>query len=248
MSTWILLRGLTRETRHWGEFPKLVEAAYPEARVVTLELPGNGLRNTEPSPSTVAELAAFGHIEAARLGLKPRYHLLALSLGGMVATAWAEAWPQEVDACVLINTSFGAFSPLLQRLRPAAWPTLARILLSPTAQERERLVFGLTSSLPPEAHEPMIRAWAELRRAHPVAMKNALRQLLASARYQAPWKAPVPTLVLVGEGDRLVDPRCSLEIARRWRCHRGVHPFAGHDLPLDDGPWVVDQLRRWRRS
>ena len=247
MSTWSLLRGLTREARHWGDFPQLLQAAYPETRVVALELPGNGLRNSEPSPTTVAELAAQAHAEAARLGLRPPYHLLALSLGAMVATAWAEAWPREVDACVLINTSFAAFNPLLQRLQPRAWPSLLRILLSPTALERERLVFALTSSLPPETHEPAIRAWAELRRSHPVALRNALRQLLASARYRAPWKAPVPTLVLFGAGDRLVDPRCSQEIARRWRCHRGVHPFAGHDLPLDDGPWVVDQVRRWRR-
>ena len=70
MSTWILLRGLTREAQHWGDFPKLLQAAYPEMQVVALELPGNGVRHAEPSPTTVRELAAHCHAEAARLGLQ----------------------------------------------------------------------------------------------------------------------------------------------------------------------------------
>jgi hypothetical protein len=24
-----------------------------------------------------------------------------------------------------------------------------------------------------------------------------------------------------------------------------LHPSAGHDLPLDDGPWVAAQVRDW---
>ena len=245
MMTWVLLRGLTRETRHWGAFPDLVQAAFPKARILLLELPGNGLLNTQTSPIRIEAMAAFCQAEMIRLELPPPYHLLGMSLGGMVATAWAEAQPEAIAACVLLITSFGAFSPFHHRLRPGAWPTLARLLMSPTVVGRERLVFNLTSSLPIQPQFPIIQAWAALRRSHPVGMDNALRQLLASARYRAPRRAPVPTLVLAGAGDRLVNPRCSLEIAHRWLCQSALHPFAGHDLTLDDGPWVLDQVCRW---
>jgi pimeloyl-ACP methyl ester carboxylesterase len=244
MTTWILLRGLTREQGHWGHFPDQWLEVFPQDRVLTMELPGNGALHGQRSPASVAALAAHCHREAARLGLAPPFHLLAMSLGAMVATRWAVHHPADVAACVLINTSFGAFSPLHQRLRPRAWPTLLRLGIPSKPEEREHRIFRLTSSLPePPAH--LIEAWAALRRARPVRFGNAVRQLLAAARFHPPLRAPVPTLVLTSAGDRLVDPRCSRAIARRWGCALAVHPSAGHDLPLDDGPWVAQAVRRW---
>jgi hypothetical protein len=48
--------------------------------------------------------------------------------------------------------------------------------------------------------------------------------------------------VLAGAGDRLVDPTCSRRLAAAWACPLAVHPWAGHDLPLDDAQWVLDQV------
>ena len=42
MSTWIFLRGLTRESGHWGTFTAQFEKAMPGCEVVALDLPGNG--------------------------------------------------------------------------------------------------------------------------------------------------------------------------------------------------------------
>ena len=245
MNTWILLRGLTRETAHWGDFPGTLAHALHESQVVPLELPGNGTLRAMPSPTRVADMASFCHQEAARLGLRPPYHLLALSMGGMVAAAWASAHPDEIAALVMINTSFGSFSPLHHRLRPGAWATLARILVNPDAWRRERLIFELTSSLPQRSRESVLEAWTAIRLARPVHPLNVARQVFASARFRAPLSAPARALVLAGSGDRLVDPRCSRTIAQRWSCPLAIHPTAGHDLPLDDGPWVALQIRNW---
>ncbi|MEO8807178.1 MAG: alpha/beta hydrolase, partial [Burkholderiaceae bacterium] len=57
MSTWVLLRGLTRESRHWGEFPMLLEAQLGPVQVVTLDLPGNGQRHAQASPTRVVDMA-----------------------------------------------------------------------------------------------------------------------------------------------------------------------------------------------
>jgi hypothetical protein len=73
-----------------------------------------------------------------------------------------------------------------------------------------------------------------------------LRQLLAAMRYRVADTPPAAAvLVLVSAGDGLVDPRCSWRLAARWRTPLAEHPQAGHDLPLDDGPWVADQIARW---
>jgi pimeloyl-ACP methyl ester carboxylesterase len=244
MSTWILLRGLTREKRHWGGFQTKWQEAFPGAKVVTMELPGAGELNAEVSPTTIEGMAARCHREALSMGLAPPYNLLAMSLGAMVAAAWAEQRPGDMNACVLINTSFGSFSPLQRRLRPRAWPILLRLLLTPSIARQERLIFKLTSNLT-EAPTGLIDDWVSIRVSHPVALGNAIRQLFAAAIYRAPSRLKVPTLVLTSQGDRLVNPQCSRDIARQWDCALSVHLWAGHDLPLDDGAWILKEVHDW---
>ncbi|WLT31897.1 alpha/beta fold hydrolase [Geothrix sp. PMB-07] len=244
MSTWILLRGLTRESRHWGDFPGQLQAALPLARILAVDLPGNGTFHQEASPLTVQGMVAHARAQLVELGAAPPFHLLALSMGAMVATAWAEAFPGEVAGCVLINTSFRGFSPPHRRLRPRAWPSLLRMPLTPSAEGRERLLFSLTSRREAGPVPPW-KAWVEIRRSRPGHLRNALRQLLAAARFKAPAQAPAPTLVLTSAGDGLVASRCSLDISRRWACALAIHPWAGHDLTLDDGAWVAHQIRQW---
>jgi pimeloyl-ACP methyl ester carboxylesterase len=52
-------------------------------------------------------------------------------------------------------------------------------------------------------------------------------------------------LLLAGQQDRLVDVKCSLTLAHHWSCAIRLHPAAGHDLPLDDGAWVSQQVKDW---
>jgi pimeloyl-ACP methyl ester carboxylesterase len=244
MSTWILLRGLTREKRHWRSFPQQLAEGLEGARIIPLELPGNGELNGLSSPASIEGMASYCHAEVARLGVPPPYHLLGMSMGAMVATTWATNHPEEVAACVLINTSSGGFSPVHHRFRPLAWKVLLQSLVTRSLEQREALIFKLTSRLvAPGA--PVIEDWVAIRRTRPVYAWNALRQILAAARFRAPSISPVPTLILASNRDRLADPRCSMAIARRWNCGLAVHPSAGHDLPLDDGEWVAKEIHRW---
>ena len=244
MSTWILLRGLTRECRHWGRFPQLLCNKLQPADVIALDLPGNGEFNAVASPLSLADTASHCHDELVRRGISPPYRLMAMSMGAMVATAWAQRFPADIEACVLINTSFGAFSPFHARLRPRAWPTLIRLLLTQNARVQEQLVFNLTSQLA-DASPALINEWIAIRRSRPVSARNALRQLIAATRFRAPPTAPVQTLVLASASDGLVSADCSMEIARRWNCPIVVQPTAGHDLPLDDGEWVGREVHKW---
>lgn len=249
---WILLRGLTRETAHWGTFAAGLQQALPRDKVLALDLPGNGEFHAAPSPLSVQKMVQACRQELAQRAVAPPYHLLVMSLGAMVATEWTRAAPSDVAACVLINTSMRPFSPAYHRLRPhnlwallqLAWRwNTSRDLAK--AEAAEQIILRMTSNCADE-HAPVIAHWAAVRNQRPVSARNALRQLAAAARYRAPDVAPlVPTLLLGSCHDQLVDSRCSGAIAKAWGVPVRMHPFAGHDLPLDDPQWVIDEVLRW---
>ena len=243
--SWVLLRGLMRDSRHWGGFPDVLRAALPGTRLCLLDLPGNGLRHQEQSPDSVPAMAEWVRTELRRQGLKPPYRVFAMSLGAMVTVAWADAHPQEIERAVLANTSLKPISPFYRRLKPAAWPLLLRMALGkPSAREAEEAILQLTSNHR-EQTRTVLDDWIAWRLSHPVSRANALRQLLAAMRFHAPSRPPQTRLLLLtGAQDRLVDTRCSQALAAAWGCEIAVHPTAGHDLPLDDAAWVAAQLDR----
>lgn len=245
MTTYILLRGLTREAAHWGRFPEELRHALGDATVAAIDLPGAGELHTMRSPARIEDIAMQCQAQALSLGLPPPYHLVALSLGAMVAVAWARQHPEEVATAVLINTSLASQCPPWRRLRPTAWPVLLRLLLPATDVARESIIHRLTSNRPANA-QATVKEWAALRKRHPVAAANALRQLWAAARYR-PSVPPDYTrlLVLASRGDRLVNPDCSRRLAQAWHADYAEHPDAGHDLPLDDGAWVATRIADW---
>ena len=246
MSSWVLLRGLARGSGHWGDFPAVLQQRLGGIRVVTLDLPGNGTLHDQRSPTRIEALAEACRERMRALDAAPPYHLLAVSLGAMVALEWAARAPADVAGCVLVNTSVGGLSPWTRRLRPATMPTLLAVALScGSARHQEAAILRLTSRNP-QAAAAVVERWAGLRTSEPVARLNAARQLLAAARYRPPARPPaVPLLLLGSRGDALVVPRCSCDIARRWGGDSALHPSAGHDLTLDDGAWVAAQVERW---
>jgi pimeloyl-ACP methyl ester carboxylesterase len=244
MTTWVLLRGLVREQRHWGDFPHLLQAAFPEANVVTLDLPGNGSLVRETSPTSVEDMAEFCRAELHRRGIAGPYHLLALSLGAMVAVAWNCIAPEEVAGSVLINTSLRPFSPFYRRLKPHNYARLLRVLKA-CPVEREKLILEMTSN-DSNAQKAVLNDWIAYQREAPVSPQNALRQLWAAMRFRARRCKPCTRLLILGStADGLVDNECSRRLAALWHAEAAFHPSAGHDLPLDDGPWIVEQVKRW---
>jgi pimeloyl-ACP methyl ester carboxylesterase len=242
MSAWVLLRGLTREAGHWGGFPQRLQEALGEP-VLPLDLPGNGSRHAERSPTSIAALAADLQARIAQLALPRPPAVLALSLGAMVAIEWARRNAGAARGLVLVATSLRPLAPMHWRLRPRAAARLLGGLLAGDARRLEQAVLELTSA----GRDPaVLDDWLALRARHPVGRANAMRQLFAAARYRTTARPICPTLLLAGRGDRLVDPRCSARLAEAWNAPLDLHPWAGHDLPLDDPAWVVERVVRWR--
>jgi pimeloyl-ACP methyl ester carboxylesterase len=248
VTTWVLLRGLTRERAHWGRFIEQLGLALPQDSIVALDLPGAGVLCRLRSPTTVTAMVESCRRQLRDRDLAPPYRLLGLSMGGMVVAQWALAHPDELAACVVVNASMRPLSPMHHRLRPSCWPALLKVAFSSDGRGSESAVLDLTSnSLADTAdRRALLTNWHAIRCARPVSLANALRQLIAAARFRLPRLAPAaPALVVCSLGDRLVDPRCSQALAAHWRCPMVSHPSAGHDLALDDGPWLAERVREW---
>ncbi|MDQ0626421.1 MAG: alpha/beta fold hydrolase [Paraburkholderia graminis] len=247
MSTWVLLRGLTRETRHWGRLPDaLREATGGGPHLLLLDLPGNGEFAQLRAPSTVAAMVEFVRAAARQRGAAGPFNILAMSLGGMVATAWAQRHPDDIERLVLINTSMRPFSRVHERLRPSAWPGLVTVATHwHDATRAETVIHRLTCNNA-DTLQADLESWATIRRGAPVSRGNAWRQLWAAARFTADAAKPAcPLLLLSSRDDRLVDPACSARLAAAWGAPHREHAWAGHDLPHDDPAWVAEQIRAW---
>jgi pimeloyl-ACP methyl ester carboxylesterase len=250
MTTWVLLRGLMRESRHWGDFPHQLQKVIGDEDIVCLDFPGNGALFRQNSLATIPEMANHCRQQLLAKGCKPPYHVLAISLGAMVAVAWADSFPNELESLILINTSMAPHNPFYERLRPQNYPRLLRTLLFGNTQKREALILKLTSQMTDKnAAAATIDQWIHYARECPIKRSNILRQLRAASQFQAPERAPLSaTLLLTARGDQLVDMHCSQTLAEKWQVQLSVHERAGHDLPLDDSQWVIKEIQAWRRD
>jgi pimeloyl-ACP methyl ester carboxylesterase len=246
MTGWVFLRGLTREAGHWGGFADAWRRRFAEGPLVCLDLPGNGVFRAQRSPLDVRDMVSACRRALQDSGAAPPYRVLGLSLGGMVAVDWAASHPHELLGAVLVNTSLRGFGPWHRRLRARHYGRMAAMLLVSDPLFRERAVLRMTSHRREPGAAPLLERWVAIREAHPVGSANAIRQLVAAARFRAPATPPkVPLLVLASRADELVDSRCSTALAKAWNADLALHPTAGHDLPLDDPQWVIEAVAHW---
>lgn len=246
---WVFLRGLVRQQKHWEQFPQLFAEAFPDARVHLLDLPGNGVLCDRPSPLSIREMMEAARKQLKSRGIEGAVNLMAISLGGMVAIEWMHRHRQEIHSAVIINSSLRDVGTMFDRLQPANYPAiLKQVLLDRKLHSRERLILDISSNLYP--HKAQLAAkWAEYAHTHPTSSKNALRQLLAAARYRAPNRRPHDQVLLLNSAhDRLVNPLCTERLSQRWHWPMQTHPRAGHDLPLDDGRWIIRQIINWQQE
>jgi alpha-beta hydrolase superfamily lysophospholipase len=253
---WLLLRGLTREQRHWLDFPTYfaahVKGPGPAAtEVLTLDLPGFGTQRNAPVPATVEEF-----VDDTRARLMPLVTpgeplgLVAVSLGGIVALTWLARYPADFVCGAVINASMGDLSPLWHRMRPHNWPRIAAALVM-GVRARERMLLGMTrhqGDLDRDCDRHV-----DIASTAPPSKRAFVGQLTAAIRVKAPEKITVPTVVLTSLGDNLVSWRCSEAIARRLslplKLHEGTgRNAAGHDLALDDPAWVCERLNELAAS
>jgi pimeloyl-ACP methyl ester carboxylesterase len=222
----------------------LVPGLYGTPRLYADQLPALW----RSGPVTVADHTRHDDIDAIAAHVlstaPPRFALAGLSMGGYVALAIHRAAPERIDRLALLDTQATADDDEQRAMRrrnqgleregradevlDGSWP----ILVHPDRQGDHALkevVRGMRAATGDDA---------------------AVRQLQAimdrpDARPQLPGIA-VPTLVLVGDGDRLTPPERARELADAIPDARlAVVPGAGHLSALERPEAVTRELVAW---
>ena len=222
-------------------FSRSVSTSVSAAEIELLDLAGNG---TEATRRGYLNIGAYAQDLRQRSRFvkdgKTPFSILAISMGAMVASTWAEQYPAEVERAVLINTSSRADLRFYQRLRWGNYLRILRMLMRKgDLLFRERTILEMTARGLPQLEALALKHAAMT----PTASANFMRQIFASSRYSYPKRPNCPVLFLASGGDNLVDPVCTTGLAGRWQAKLDVHQGAGHDLPLLAPDWIIEKVR-----
>lgn len=253
---WLLLRGLVREKRHWGNLPGLFEKTVPGAKTHMLDLPGIGTEIARITPPTVDGI--MEDLRARWLPLRDRisdgngeWGVFGVSLGAMVALSWAARHPQDFNRMVLINTSARNLSRATERFKLTNLKHFPLLFVRQDRYAREKTILSLTTSSyagAPEKLDTVARRQSDFAPVTTKFRQTGLRQLGAASMFrldESLRKNHPPCLALVSEKDTLVNPVCTVRLAEFLGAPLRRHPWANHDLPQDDAPWVVERIREW---
>ncbi len=240
---WLLLRGLAREVRHWGEFPALLQKAFPRDEVVCLDLPGAGVHFDEPCPVPISKMRASLRGEWRALGKSGGNDIvLGLSLGGMIALDWASSHPKDFATVITVNTSLAKLSPPWHRLTPWALAQMLKIAKTRDPLVKEKKIAAMTNARKPSAKE--LKERASFYGDQPMSISNTLRQFISAVTVPMPKLNEKSHLIVVRSlGDKLCRPECSERLARHFHATLQTHPTGGHDLPVDEPRWLVERLK-----
>lgn len=235
---WIFLRGLGRNSGHWGDFLELFKQHFPNDKIDCLDLTGTGTENSRKSPLKIPDFVQ--DLRRRRNSTEP-VSLLAISMGAMVASQWATEYPEEIKEMVLINTSSKDQSRFFERLRFQNYPTLLSMLLSfKNSRYFERKILELTAANITDV-DLVLKRHLDLPKTSAL---NWILHLQAASGFRFPVQKPKSkVLFLAAKKDNLVSWQCSEKLSELWRAPLKVHPQGAHDLPLVDPQWIIDQIK-----
>jgi pimeloyl-ACP methyl ester carboxylesterase len=99
-------------------------------------------------------------------------------------------------------------------------------------------------------HEKIIKNWIEIQNKRPVKRASFINQIKAALTFSPAqtWPSNIPLLVLAGKMDRLCSVESSKKIHKVWGGELALHETAGHDLPIDDAPWMIEKIKNWLKA
>lgn len=241
----VIKRELLRESGHWQSMTEVLKQASPDLVLITPNVPGNGEKYRELSPLKIEQMLP-SMIEQLPNHCH-RYHLVAISMGSMLASHWAHTLPDQVASLTLINPSFSRYSPFWHRININALLSIGVSRLKGSDAFQESIIKWTS---PISINQPeILEHHIKLARRHPVSAHNAVRQLCAAARFKGQSLPPAsPSQVIVSTADKLVDSRCGDAIAKAWQIEIVRFDCDAHDLPLAKPQALTNYLLHWLES
>jgi pimeloyl-ACP methyl ester carboxylesterase len=235
----VLLHGFGDSFTSWEGW---VRELKPKFRVISLDFPGHGLTRAPEGYVLGSDgLADFVDVFAAQLAL-PKFAVAGNSMGGGAAWQLAVRHPDRVDALILVDAAgFPNEKP------PADIPLAFKILQYPIGRALLRNIDNrplIDQGLKTDVYDKsvitpaFVDRWAEFQRApghrailmalNPRAQTQATPELLGTIK--------VPTLVLHGESDVLIEPASARKFAAAIAGAKLItYPHVGH-LPQIEIP------------
>jgi pimeloyl-ACP methyl ester carboxylesterase len=209
-------------------------ALLPDVRAVALDLPGHGALVDQPGPAgmSVADYAAFVRAALEKLGTQ-RPTLVGHSLGGAIALRLTLDAPELVGRLTLVGSGARlrvapAFLEAARSAGPAGVPAITQMAFAEEhGVEAERYHAQRASAAP----------------------GMLFRDLDACNHFDVMGEVgriAQPTLLIVGEGDRMTPPKYSEYLATQIpNSTLAIIPDAGHYAQIEQPQRVADALRAW---
>lgn len=203
--TIVLINGLADDLDSWGfQVPDLTAAGY---RVLSFDNRGIGKSDRPAGPYSSRMLADDAKKLVDHLGLKG-FHLMGVSMGGMISQEYALAYPGDLKSVTLACT-YGKADAFCQTMF-AMWADLARKIDVPFVM-RDVMLWAFTGPFF-ESRKEDAAAFAEAMANLDMKVEPYLAQLAVIQAHDTLDRVQaiqVPTLVLAGEEDILIPVRLS---------------------------------------
>jgi len=235
----VLLHGFGDSYTSWEGWTRELKAKF---HIISLDFPGHGLTRAPAGYVLDGErLADFVDAFAAALNL-PKFAVAGNSMGGAVSWQLAQRHPGRLDALILVdaagfpNEKPPAEVPLAFKILRYSWgrALLRNIDNRPLIDEGLKIDVYDKSVITP----PFVDRWAEFQRApgHRAILMSLNPASFASASAEALRAVNVPTLVINGESDVLVEPASARKFAAAIPGAKLIlYPQVGH-LPQIEIP------------
>jgi 2-hydroxymuconate-semialdehyde hydrolase len=240
----VLLHGIGRSLEDWSAQHDELD----DHRVIAIDMPGFGLSQRHPEPTSLPSLADGVWATLGALGETRPVHLMGNSLGGAVSMQMLVDDPARVSTLTLVNSA-GFGKEVTFALRMLAVPGVGRRLLSRvdrhTAPRIERTLFASRDMVTAERVAMAIKIARQPDFA-PVYLEIA--RALGGFRGIAPrWRSELlprvarhnkPTLLVWGDRDQIL-PSAHLAAARaafpaaQWHLFQGTGHMPQIECPSD---------------
>lgn len=234
----VLVHGLAYDRVGWGRLPELLAERF---RVVLLDNRGVGESDEPPGPYAVAQMADDVVAVLDDAGIE-RTNLFGVSLGGYIAQELALAHPKRVETLILASTAPGG--PKAHPMPQSTQEVFARY---PTMEREAGLRMFVENSLGERGVRELpdlVEEIFQYRLGHAPTVDAWLAQAAAGATFDAFDRLGaigVPTLVLAGGADVVVDPRNAAllgELIPHARVE--IVPDRGHLMVWEDSERVAE--------
>lgn len=246
--TFYLLRGIGRESAHWGDtFTTYVQSNIPQAQFVLMNLPGAGEYHDDRALPSVEKMADFlrDQHKSSMDSRKGKKIIVATSLAGNVALEWITQYPTDFQGAVLLSTSLKGVCKSKNRVQIRAKKDFINIFLIKDIRARERAFLNINSNLN-VGNDSLLNAWVEIQKERPVSKKALLKQTVAGMAYKPPKEKPVIPVLLIGSAaDKIVHEECFQKVSEKLESDLYLHPTAGHGIPIDAPLWLADTTSFW---